>query len=391
MCSKFKKKKEKNMKKILSITAALVLAAGSMAFAQDAEEVKPEFKFTGSVNTGMSVSFDDSKLSLYNDFLGAKSRIDLNLAYTYGNVGAKGRLRFNMGKELNGTAETKYEFNDDETTIKTDAKGNNLMKTSLSRGFADPFLNYGYVWADLLDGKLTTQAGYLFTSPITSSFFMNDFNQIGVSLQFVPVEGLTLVANAYVPEKKASADIDWAKYWNSGMNYGASYSADNFDVMVAYGAALMWEESNALWAEVGYTPVDQLSLRAEADFYGLGEDDFSWEASASVDFTPFDALNVNLFATYGSFYGEILDVELDSSYSVDDKFTVHGSAGFALDKNDLANFGFGGKAGVTYAMGNKSKVDLTYSYLQSLFADNAYNVTFAGKGNRLSLSYGLNF
>lgn len=372
------------MKKILSITAALLLAAGSMVFAQEAEEVKPEFKFSGSVYTGMSFNFNDSTVKLYNDTLGSTSRIDLNLSYKYGNVGAKGRLRFSpQGENINWAAESKTEKDDD---------GNDVIKTTLKRGLTTPYLAYGYVWADLFDGLVSTQAGYLTTTPLTTSFFYNDYAGKGISVQVMPFEGLTLAANAYVPGSKLSSDFSWKDYFNKGMNFGVNYSADKFYVTAAYGSAICNDGcDNSLWAEASVTPIDEVSATVEYDAYCVGADDFAWQLSGNVTSDPVDSLHLELFGTYGTYYYSIVDVEGLVSYTFNDKLSATLAGGFVLDPADTSLFGFGAKAVASYAVGKRSSLDLTYSFSQDTFADYAYNTTLPGSGNAVSVSYGLSF
>lgn len=371
------------MKKILSIAAAIILTAGTMAFAQDAEGAKPVFKFSGNVYTGLGYSFEKSQLRMYNE-TSPNTKINLNLAYTYGNVGAKGRVSFSPQSNNKDWAATP-KFSKADPAL--------LDSIKLERGFTTPYLDYGFLFANFLDGKITTQAGFLTTTPLTTSFFYNDYKGRGVTLQVKPIKELTFVANAYVPGSKLIADIDWATYWNTGMNYGVSYNADKFSVMAAYGSAIYWSKSNSCWTDISFKPVDMLSIEAEADFFNLFDENFTWEASALFDVTPTDALNVNLFATYGTYYGKVLDVELNGSYDINSKFNLHCGAGVVLDMSDMDNLstGFGGKGGVKFTMGKKATVDLTYSYTQALFAENVWNTTYAGEGNQLALSFNLSF
>jgi hypothetical protein len=203
------------MKKAL--VALLILAIAGGAFAQ-------ELKFTGYVNSGLTVGFgegvppaEDGLRAVANDAEVDLYRFQLNGVYTNGNVGARFRIR---------------------------AQGGNNV-----------FLHYAYGFANLFDGLLLANVGYVFDSTYATKGDIGDDVAEGIGAQFQikppQVEGLNVGAAVYYSGRTSGSS-----------GYLAPVTGDYTDT----NNNNKWDTNEAIAPNANYEWIDSTSANNAVDY-----------------------------------------------------------------------------------------------------------------------------
>lgn len=293
------------MKKAL--VALIALAVTGALMAQDA----PSLKFSGYLNSGLEadiVGSDNATLKAQAQDAGVPGyRMNLDVAYTNGSVGANVRLR--------SEKDSAY------------------------------MMNYGYVWANLLGNMATVKAGKVSDGAWeTGGDIGGDVGEgTGILLQVMPLEGLNFGAGVYAVDATGSlVEIGDAKY-----TVGFAYTmADTFG-MEGSLSMLAGEASQALVGlEVLAVPQLSAALEYQADYL----DDFSniglntITETVSYDFSP-----INVGVTAYEWISQVDDTDI----------------GFKV--NPWVSYAYGiftPKLGVTYVSNEEAagKADDNYSF-----------------------------
>ena len=336
------------------------------------DEIKPEWKVSGFLATGVTANFDEPSLIWYNNDL--TNRIRLNFNYTYGNVGVKGRVHF-QGQSYKAKVTT---TSDDSSYTST-----------YSNGFVDPQLIYGFGWANLFDDKLELQAGRLFTNEFSANNIGYGLYGDGVSAVVKPIDGLSLGVKVYVSNSGTDTITPETFFYTNAL-YGIAYEHDLFSIAVGYGREAYTGTADSLVSGITVNPIDQLSILWENDIWHLAGFDGGtrdWLSNLVVDITPLDPLFIELIGTTDLTLSDTVThetyIEGFVSYDINDDFTCDVGGGVKLATDEKVTVYV--RPGVTYHMSKKADVGLHYAYDSGA---SAYYLTGANStGNEVQLDF----
>ncbi len=372
---------KKSTKLLVALSTAL-LVGGGVLLAQDADEVKPEWKVSGHLGTGLVANFDTPYLKWAGPDYG--NRLRLNLNWSYGNIGVRSRVQFS-GSSYN-------------TTFTTKVDGTNAT-TKSTNGFIDPKLIYAFGYANLFDDKLEIQAGRLFTNDFGANNLGYGMYGDGVSAVVKPINGLSVGAKVYV-SNSGEDTISPETFFYTNALYGVAYEQDLFSVAVGYGREASSGTGDSLISGITVSPIDQLSILWENDVFHL----FGFEGKTQellsnlvVDIAPIDPLTIDLGGTadiqFATDIAYSVWIEGFVSYDINDNFTCDIGGGYTFG-NDAGEAGVDGginenswwiRPGVSYHINKNADIGLHYAYASG--SGGYYLTSVTNTGNEVQLEF----
>lgn len=395
------------MKKILGVTAAVVLATG-VAFAED-----EGFKANVTVKTGLESNLTEKETyAVHSD--GDFSRIDTVLKYTgtdYG-VYTQFRQQWTPGTVLyKQKAELSLPTTEDKETkkksINVDGKITNT--TSLSNYAGTAWVRQAYGYANLFGGNAKVTSGLIYDTQWQDDYWGNSSKQGGgARLEITPkaVEGLnfgaTFIARSASDDK---ATVNWDKqHWRAGVRYD-----DPSEVFTTLAGWDGGKNNDTEFAWVQFTLLktpgfEALSVGGSVTVTNLvikSTEERSEYAilNAELDVSKIaEALNLKVgvlgygnFVQYGSdskedAYQEF-EVEGYAEYKINDQFTVTADGSYWLSTKDDVDGEFWAKGKVAYKPAKKATIGVSYGYKSDNYAKVGYGgwtLTTSGAGADLA-------
>ncbi len=326
------------MKKMVVAAAVAAMVAGSV-FAEG-------FTLSGGLYSGLNVNVDDwtTTLSVKNVDYG-NSRLRINGNYSKDNVGFKSRVEFASDAKIASSVDT--------------------TKGTWAANLATPQLKFAYGYANLFNDALNVQVGYLDSNPIGPNFIGKGKGGTGVTLKYnTPVKGLFVGLNAYTPSKSDLSATLTEDFWKDTLYYGAGYSNDYFGLTAGFGRDAKGN-AGALLTKLTLSPVEQFSLTAETDFFGLTEGKAKLEAYGDISLSLVKELGLELYYAVNAGLADpsldLCEFELEASYDVNETVAVKFNTGLDFNQDDFG--GFYVTPGAKFKLGGGASLDARYGYV----------------------------